>query len=64
MQYIIVYQIDTDGNIELKTFSTGASLRRFIMQKNMHPLDYAVMSGKLLKSFDNKSFDLKNLKGE
>jgi len=64
MKYIVVHKIKADGGPVIITFHTGASLRRFIIQKDLHPNDYAVFNGEVLKSFEHKSFDLKNLKGE
>lgn len=53
MDLIIVYQAETDGDIKIKTFKTGASLRRFIIQTKMHPNDYCLIEGNILKTFDN-----------
>ncbi len=64
MQFIIVYQTDTDGDIKIIKFFTGAGLRRFISRKQFNSLDYAIINGEILKSFEDESFNLLTLKGE
>lgn len=53
MNLIVVYQTETDGDIKIKVFKTGASLRRFLIQTKMHPTDYCLFEGNVLKTFDN-----------
>jgi len=53
MNLVLVYQRQTDGEILIKVFRTGASLRRFLFQTKMHPNDYCLIEGNVLKTFDN-----------
>jgi len=51
MELILIHKIK--GFVLLKTFMTGASLRRYIINANLKPEDYCLIEGKVLKTFEN-----------
>lgn len=52
----LIFQEETDGEIKIQSFPTTASVRRFVFNMKLGPNDYAIIEGKILKSFDNKTF--------
>jgi hypothetical protein len=56
--YLVIYLIETDGDIFVGTM-TGDEIRK--LAKKLDRNDFAIIDGTLIKSFDNKTFDLTKL---
>lgn len=59
--YIVVFLQETDGEIEVRTIYNKTALKTFFTLgegRELDPADYALIKGEVIKSFDNKSFDL------
>lgn len=62
--YVIICLLETDGEIEVRSMYNKEALKTFFTLgegRNLDPTDYALIKGEVIKSFDNKTF---NLKGE
>lgn len=59
--YNIIF-VDNDGYIQIRTTYNKEALRTFFILgegREFGPTDYALIKGEVIKSFDNKTFDLK-----
>lgn len=59
--YVIIFG-ETDGDIQIRTAFNKEALKTFFTLgegRKFDPTEYALIKGELIKSFDNKSFDLK-----
>lgn len=61
--YYLIYQEETDGDIIIRSLNSGDEVYRFIKEISLVPNDYALVKGNILKDFNNKSFNVKSLKG-
>lgn len=53
LHYILVYQTQTDGEIELDTLTTKEEVVNKVNSLNISGYDYAVISGNIVKDFAN-----------
>ena len=60
--YHLIYQQETDGEIFIESIRTKHLVYEFIKEKNLH--HYDLVDGVVLKSFNQKSFNLEILKGK
>ena len=59
--YVIICLLETDGQIEVRSFYNKEALKTFFTLgegRTLDPTDYSLIKGEVIKSFDNKSFDL------
>jgi len=58
--YILLY-FWTSDDIVIESFVTANEIREIIKKESLTKWDYAIIDGEMIKSFDNGSFDIKNL---
>lgn len=62
MKYILGYFWDHGDDFKIISFDTPKEVRKYINKLKIGPDDYCLFKGKMLKSLDHRTFDLKNLK--
>lgn len=54
MMLYIFYITETDGEINIKSFTSGIELQKFVNEKKLSQYDYSIINGELIKSFNSK----------
>lgn len=60
-QYIVLYMYETDGDM-LCELLTKDQIKKLIEYRKLNSDDYVIIDGLILKNFNNKNFDINNLK--
>ncbi len=53
-EYLVIMLTQTDGDIEIVSMSS-TEIKEKVLSGKLHPTDFAVIDGVVIKSFDNKS---------
>ena len=62
MKYFIGHFWDHGDDFKIISCDTSEEVREHIKKLDIGPDEYCLLKGEMLKSFDHRTFDLKNLK--